>query len=211
MIQVITHLGLFTLGIVIGAKFYKMILESNIEKENKKVLDNLNKQFSEVLNNIRNGYSEFKSRINSTVYIQSVLIDHGTIDIIFFMNKNDIAIFQGDKCLYTSEKVDKQIVANICKEINKRYDKQISDVVNFLGLIFSKDEFEKTFKMDASQLQNLMKGQVSESSDVDNIINDNKTKFDIDEILDKISAQGINSLTFEERLFLDKYSNEKGN
>lgn len=211
MIQALTSFIFFTLGVILGAKFYKMILEGNIEKENKKVLDNLNKQFSEVLNNIKNGYSQFKSRINSTVYIQSVLADHGEVDIIFFMNKNDIAIFQGNTCIYTSEKVDNQIVANICKEINRRYDKEMADVVNFLGLIFSKDEFEKTFKMDASQLQNLMKGQVSESSDVDKIINDNKTKFDIDEILDKISAQGINSLTFEERLFLDKYSNEKGN
>jgi hypothetical protein len=31
----------------------------------------------------------------------------------------------------------------------------------------------------------------------------------IDEILDKISSLGIASLTIEERLFLDNYSNEK--
>ena len=52
------------------------------------------------------------------------------------------------------------------------------------------------------------------SNDVDEIEQikyENKNKFSIDEVLDKISAFGISSLSIEERLFLDNYSNEKRN
>ena len=48
-------------------------------------------------------------------------------------------------------------------------------------------------------------------SEVDQINIENQKKFDIDDILDKISATGIASLTIEERIFLDNYSNEKRN
>jgi hypothetical protein len=45
--------------------------------------------------------------------------------------------------------------------------------------------------------------------EIEKIKNENKKRFNIDEILDKISSFGIASLTIEERLFLDNYSNEK--
>ena len=44
---------------------------------------------------------------------------------------------------------------------------------------------------------------------IEKIKTENRRKFNIDEILDKISSLGIASLTIEERLFLDNYSNEK--
>jgi hypothetical protein len=75
----------------------------------------------------------------------------------------------------------------------------------------SKKEFEKTFRIkfeDFNKLKNQMSSS-SENSDIQDIITSNDIKFDIDEILDKISAYGIASLTLEERLFLDNYSNEK--
>ena len=45
--------------------------------------------------------------------------------------------------------------------------------------------------------------------EIEKIKTENRRKFNIDEILDKISSLGIASLTIEERLFLDNYSNEK--
>lgn len=45
-----------------------------------------------------------------------------------------------------------------------------------------------------------------EFSDIDTILNLNKSKFDLDEILDKISKSGIKSLTNEERIFLESQS-----
>ena len=45
-----------------------------------------------------------------------------------------------------------------------------------------------------------------EVSDIDKIIKDNDVKFDINFILDRISAVGIDNLTKEEREFLNNYN-----
>ena len=50
-----------------------------------------------------------------------------------------------------------------------------------------------------------------DKNEIDKIKSENKKKFNLDDILDKISSSGIDSLTFEERVFLDNYSNEEGN
>ena len=48
--------------------------------------------------------------------------------------------------------------------------------------------------------------QQQSDSEIDNIVNNNETKFDIDEVLDKIGKLGIEMLSEEEREFLDNYS-----
>lgn len=200
----------FSVGVIAGAKVYKTMVENNLKKENEKFIDNINNQFNQILRNINSGFTKFKSRVNSTVHIESVLNDHGSIDIIYLMDKNDIAIFQGAKCLYTSDKVDRKIINKITKEIDHLYHKEISEVINFFGLVLSKDEFEKQFNMDPDQIQKLVKNSTNlEVSEIDQIIDENQSKFDVDEILDKISKFGIYSLTPEEKKFLDNLGNEK--
>lgn len=208
---IFTSIVSFIVGLILGIKLYKLSIEKNIQSENKKLIDNINQQYKQILSNINSGFSKFKARVNSTVQIESSLKDHGNVDIIYLLDRNDVAIFKDNKCLYTSEKVDKNIMINLTLAINSRHGKEISEVVNFFGLVFSKDEFEKTFKVDFDQLQKNIKANLSEISEMEKIQMNNELKFDIDEILDKISAFGIESLTFEERIFLDKYSNEQGN
>ena len=48
--------------------------------------------------------------------------------------------------------------------------------------------------------------QQQSDSEIDNIVNNNETKFDIDEVLDKIGKLGIEMLSEEEKEFLDNYS-----
>jgi uncharacterized protein (DUF924 family) len=143
------------------------------------------------------------------------LSDHGNIDIIYLLDKNDVAIFQGTKCLYTSDKVEKSVVKSITEAIDLLYQKEISEVVDFFGLVLSKKEFERQFKMDIDEINNLVKNvktvNTNELSELEKIIDDNKTKHDVDEILDKISKFGIEMLTPEEKKFLDNLGNEKGN
>ena len=201
----------FAVGVYLGAKIYKLMVENEINKENEKLITNINNQFNQVLKNISSGTSSFKSRINTTVHIESSLIDHGNIDIIYLLDKNDIAIFQGTRCLYTSDKVDKSVVESITETINVLYQKEISEVVDFFGLVLSKKEFERQFKLDMNDIQNLAKNVTDNNqiSEIDKIVGDNQTKFDVDEILDKILKSGIENLTPEEKEFLDNLGNEK--
>jgi hypothetical protein len=205
----------FVFGVLAGAKVYKMMIENELKKENDELTKNINNQFKQVLKNLVSGTSRFKSRVNTTVHIESTLSDHGNIDIIYLLDKNDVAIFQGTKCLYTSDKVEKSVVKSITEAIDLLYQKEISEVVDFFGLVLSKKEFERQFKMDIDEINNLVKNvktvNTNELSELEKIIDDNKTKHDVDEILDKISKFGIEMLTPEEKKFLDNLGNEKGN
>jgi hypothetical protein len=84
-------------------------------------------------------------------------------------------------------------------------------VVQILGFTFYREEFERTFRIKAEDLKKANLFESPQIDEIDKIKSDNKRKFDIDDILDKISAFGIASLSIEERLFLDNYSNEKRN
>jgi hypothetical protein len=202
----------FLFGVILGAKVYKTMIENELKKENEKLVTNINSQYSQLLDNITTGFSRFKSRVNSTVHIESTLNDHGNIDIIYLLDKNDVAIFQGNKCLYTSDKADKHVISDITKAINHLYKKEITEVIDFFGLVLSKQEFEKQFSFDPNEILKLVKKSTNQDiSEMDKIIDENQLKFDVDEILDKISNHGIDILTPEERKFLDNFGDGKNN
>ena len=71
-----------------------------------------------------------------------------------------------------------------------------------LGFTFYREDFEKTF---GGKFKNMNFDSLIQEDELGSIIKENSKKFDLDEILDKISEFGVNSLTLEERLFLDKY------
>jgi hypothetical protein len=120
------------------------------------------------------------------------------------MDKSDVAIFQGDTCLYTSESVEQEVILNIIKSINKKFKKNINDTVEVLGFTFYREDFEKTFGGKFKNL-NLDTFNTKDENEIDSIKNENEKKFNIDEILDKISTFGIKILTPEELEFLDEY------
>jgi hypothetical protein len=126
------------------------------------------------------------------------------------MDRRDIAIFKGDKCIYTSDSIDKSLVDEIIVGVEVFYKHEINDVVNVLGMIFSRDEFENKFKV---KVEDIKKGMFSgfpkeEMSDIEKIKRQNDLKFNIDDILDRITSVGIENLTPEEKRFLDSYNNE---
>jgi hypothetical protein len=199
---ILAFLLTFLLGVTIGFKLLNWLRNKTEEDTKKELIENIDKQFNEVLSNIERGNSKFKSRVNSTVYIESTLSKHGSVDIVYLIDKGDIAIFKDGNCLYTSHTVDKSIINSIIISINKYHKKEIDNVVSVLGMTFSKDEFERIFKIKFEDL-NI---SVNESSDIDKIVEDNRTRYDIDEILDKISKDGITSLSPDEKQYLEDYS-----
>jgi hypothetical protein len=198
-------------GVSIGGYLQKRLTEKAIKLETEKFTLAKKNQFLEVLSKIRNGESVFKTRVNDTVYVEADLINIGKVDVIYLMDKNDVAIFQGAQCLNTSDGIQKEIITEIISSIYRIYNKNINDVVQILGFTFYREEFERTFRIKAEDLKKANLFESPQIDEIDKIKSDNKRKFDIDDILDKISAFGIASLSIEERLFLDNYSNEKRN
>ena len=80
------------------------------------------------------------------------------------------------------------------------YD-DINDVIEIMGMLFSRADFEKTFNVNIEEMKNKM--NMTSGSDIDKIIEENEFKFDVDSILDKISKFGIENLSPEEKKFLD--------
>jgi hypothetical protein len=174
-------------------------------KKEKKDIDN---QFSQLLTNIKVDKVKFKNRVNNTVYLETKLNDYGDVNIIYFMDSGDIAIFKGSKCIFHPDTVDISMKNNITELIVRKYNKDINDVVEVLGFVFYRREFEKSFNIDLDLESDKNKQSiVKEESDIDKIVNKNKKKFDIDEILDKINKFGIEKLTDDEKNFLKKYKN----
>ncbi len=185
---------------VLGMKVQTTIYKYSLNNEQKKIISEKNQQFNEILENLRT--SIFRSRVNTTVYIQGKSKKHGDVDIIYIMDKPDIAIFKNDTCLYTSDSVDKDIINKIIESINIKFRSKINDVVEVLGFTFYREDFEKTF---GGKFKNMKFDSLIQEDELDSIIKENSKKFDVDEILDKISKFGVNSLTLEERIFLDNY------
>lgn len=165
---------------------------------NKKISDDITKQFSDVLDNLKNNKTTFKTRVNNTVYIETNISDHGLVNLVLLMDRNDIALFKENKCIYVSNTLDKSIISDIINQCTNLYADNINNIVPFFGTIYYKPDFDKALK---SQTQSNLKLK-NESSDIQKIIKNNQKKLSLDDILDKIGEQGIDKLTEEERQFL---------
>ena len=183
----------------------RKILDIYNEKNYKKEIDNI---FQSILDNIYTNKTSFNSRINNTVSVMTELSEIGSVNIVYLMDRKDIAVFKGDKCIYTSDSVEKKLVDEIISGVEIFYKHEINDVVNVMGMVFSRDEFEKKFGVKVEDMKKMSFGQKEEMSDIDKIKKRNEVKFDIDDILDRIGSVGIENLTPEERKFLDNYNNE---
>lgn len=195
---------IFLCGTLFGGLLFKTIKEYSEKSKKDKLIDKINNQFRQLLSNIAIGKSEFKNRVNNTVFIGTKLKDHGDVDVVYMMDNKDIAIFKENKCIYTSEGASKEVVSDLTNTIERRYKNQINDVVDILGFKFYREEFEKSFNIKMDDIKKQF--GIDDMSDIDKIKKDNESRFDIDDILDKINKKGIDSLTFEERIFLDEYS-----
>jgi hypothetical protein len=195
----------FSLGLYANGYFQR----KKDKYSEKKRIDKIQSKFDEILKNISKGRSNFKTRLNSTVYISSYLQEYGSVDIVYMIDKDDVAIFKDTNCIYTSNNIDRNTISDIVNLINIKHRDEINDVVNFFGIIYTKSELEKAIGVKWEDFQRTMNRIYEESKDSSVINNNafsNEINYDIDDILDKISRFGINSLTIEERTFLDEYS-----
>lgn len=210
--MILNSIFLIAIGFWIGV-FYSKWSSKISEKiaHNKLVLDR-NKQFKQILEKVNTKRSRFKNRINNTVFIGVKLEDFGKVDIVLFLDKNDISIFKNEKCIMTSDLVEKELLNQVVESIYKVHFHRIEDVVQVLGLTFSRQDFEKSFGISIEELkqrtEGLMKSMNGDESDIDKIIKKNSKKLDINDILDRINEVGIDNLTVEEKEFLKNYRND---
>ena len=102
-------IGFFSLGYLFNNLLRKIVDKYNDGKFIKEITD----IFQSVLDNLYTNKTSFVSRINGTVTIMTELDKIGMVNIVYLMDRRDIAIFKGDKCIYTSDSIDKSLVDQI--------------------------------------------------------------------------------------------------
>ena len=181
------NLVFLIIGIVLGcgATFTTLLLlakrnDNKIKKKNIKI-------YEEVLTNLTSNEVSFNSRVNNTVQLNTLIESEGEIQIMYFLDKQDISVFQDGDCLYTSSLIGKEILEKILKTIWSKFSIQINDVVQLHSNTFDR----RTFMIITGTHNNNQHNQEIEEID-----------YNLDDILDKINEVGYNNLTDSEKQFL---------
>ena len=181
------NLVFLIIGIVLGcgATFTTLLLlakrnDNKIKKKNIKI-------YEEVLTNLTSNEVSFNSRVNNTVQLNTLIESEGEIQIMYFLDKQDISVFQDGDCLYTSSLIGKEILEKILKTIWSKFSIQINDVVQLHSNTFDR----RTFMIITGTHNNKQHNQEIEEID-----------YNLDDILDKINEVGYNNLTDSEKQFL---------
>jgi hypothetical protein len=199
----------FILGIIWGFVIYHISLSIKSKVNNKKLINKISNKFSEVLSNLKTKKALFVSRVNNTVLIDMRIKELDIVNIVYIMDRNLVCIFKDNQCLYTTESVDESLQNEILSEINNKFNREINDVVDVMGTIISKEEFQNKIKelsILTSQSNLNIEDLIKESTETEIINEENDLKLDIDEILDKINKNGLESLSKFELEFLNNYS-----
>jgi ferritin len=179
------------LGVVVGSMTTLIILFLIEQSRNKKIIESINSVFKEVLNNILSGQSKFISRINNIVNIEMSLSSEGKVNIMYWLNKNEVSIFKGDSCIYSSNNVDVNLILKISNSILGAYHKNINDTINILNTTFDKKTFSN---LGDFEIDNPDQGEIEPS---------------LDDLLDRINSVGYANLSDFEKKILKKYGNSK--
>ena len=193
----------FVLGIIWGFVLFYIAYKFSEWKSAKKIAADISSHFKEVLSNLKMNQAVFVSRVNQTVIVDTRLAKLDVVNIVYLMDKQIVCIFKDNNCMYTTESLDGNLKSELLIEINNKFNKEINDVVDIMGMTISREEFQQKleeiqkFTMKNINLDNLVENEV------DQIVLDNEIKFDVDSILDKIIKDGIESISKEEKEFLD--------
>jgi hypothetical protein len=188
------ELFMMLVGVVIGCfltivtSFFLKKREDKLKKKNVELL------FTEIRDNINFGNSFFSGRVNDSVHIKMNLKSLGNVSVFYFIDKKDVSIFIGNKCIYTSQLVNKDLLSSISYNIESKFHKELNDVVNVFGILIDRKSFIS------------MGGTIKEKESFDENFEDEIN--DLDEILDKINVIGYDNLTLNEKKFLENYGKD---
>ena len=153
------------------------------------IIDKKKKVYKEILSNLDSDLVSFVYRINSMVSLKTKT-SLGEISIIFYLDKKDIYLFEGDKAVYTSIDLPTKMIDDISTKIFSKFSFKINDVVIFNKSVYDKNTF---YSM----------SNTGDSNPVSDKLEDSKPNYDLNDILDKINEVGYEKLSKSEKDFLN--------
>lgn len=195
---------IFNLGVLIGTMFSLAgaYIISYIKAQ--KIRQKNNLVFKQILTNLQNGKGKFISRVNQTVQIDTKIKSEGKINMVFFIDKNDLSIFKDGNCVYTTQNVDQDIINSITSIIWSRFSERISDVVQLYNNIMDRKTFMKLVSQAKTEVQVFNLDENGNIIDPINHFQKDET-LTLDGILDRINQVGYDGLTQIEKDFLKNH------
>lgn len=181
------YLLIFTVGVIFGFALFYGLLKLNAWYQVKKLEEDYNSIYSEILGLVGSKSLKFVNRYNNTVTFRVNLKSHGVVDLIYLIDKKDLNIFRGNVCMYSSFYTDKKILNELCQKIDTSYNKELMDCVDVMGNIIDRRTITKL----NPNVQFPAAFPIVEPDPLN-----------LDDILDKINAVGLDKLTPEEKEFL---------
>jgi hypothetical protein len=189
-INIYTLLFIITISFISGASVALLF----IWLKNKKELSKIELFYSNILKNIKS--MEFLNRLGSN--IQFIIND---FILLYNLDKKELSIFKEDKCIATSDYINKKLISDIIDFIELNFKKEIyEDIINVSGYLISKNYMENV-EYYYIEDENDIDGEDDDYDEED----DSPKELNLDDILDKISKKGIESLSKAENDFLTKY------
>ena len=195
---------IFNLGVLIGTMFSVAGAYIISYIKAKKIRQKNNLVFKQILTNLQNGKGKFISRVNQTVQIDTKIKSEGKINMVFFIDKNDLSIFKDGNCVYTTQNVDQDIINSITSMIWSRFSERISDVVQLYNNIMDRKTFMKLVSQAKTEIQVINLDENGNIIDPINHFQKDET-LTLDGILDKINQVGYDGLTQIEKDFLKNH------
>jgi hypothetical protein len=195
---------IFLFGVSMGIMFSLVGVYVMSYIKAQKIRQKNNLVFKQILTNLQNGKGKFISRINNTVQIDTKIKSEGKINMVYFIDKNDISIFREGNCIYTSQNIDTDIINSITSMIWSRFSDRISDVVQLYNNIMDRKSFTKLVSQAKTEIQVI---NLDENGNIIDTIDDFKSTepLTLDGILDRINQVGYDNLTQIEKDFLKNH------
>lgn len=214
---------------VLGYIANMIITKYKLNKEKKSKITKNESFYKELINNPNQ--IKFDKRINNTVYFDALLKNFDEIKLMYILDDKSIFLMKNSKSINNNYYVSDDLKERLSFLLHKMFNKDMFNTINIMGIIYSKDYFEKLFGIKAEDFMklyndissNLLNGTPGSFgnnpssnsrtilSNEDDSGNNNDeldvSKEKVDLILDKITKNGISSLNDIERRILEMYSN----
>ena len=187
----------------IGALGVLLYLYKTSTKEKQKRLD----IFRNIISLLQGNKCSFKERIGNIVYINI----NKEEQLVLNISDDFFGVYNGIKFIeISSNDLSEDILVGIPNLIKQKFNKEINDVVYIGELAYSKNYVKRVWGEEILNALIEQNEQITISMKMDNWVDVfEEETFDLDDILDKISLSGINSLSESEKKFLQNYNREK--
>ena len=107
------------IGLVIGSLSTFGVLVFISKRQESKLRKKYVNTYNEILKKLTSNEVSFTSRINNTVQLHTEIEDEGEVQIMYFLDRQDVSIFRDGDCLYTSNLIEKDLIEKILKTRRK--------------------------------------------------------------------------------------------